>query len=676
MMPEAFRKGISAALDNPELQAALDTNADRRAAARARAIATFEGDWEAARHEAHAIRAGTLANLDAHLEEFIARSRDNGWFVHLAAGQAEAIAAILQIAQDTHARLAAKSKTMLGEEIGLNHALERSGLEVVETDLGEYIVQLRGERPAHITTPAVHLRREDVARTFCDMLGIPLTDDVQALVGAARRALRQTFFSADLGISGVNFGIVETGGICLVTNEGNGRMVTTLPRVHIALMGLERLVPSLQDLAVLLSLLPGAATGQKLTVYTTLINAPRRGGDADGPEERHLILVDNCRSRVRVSPLAEALLCIRCGACLNACPIFREIGGHAYVGREGQPAIYPGPIGSILAPALFGLADFGHLARASSLCGACKEACPVDIDLPQLLLRVRAGEGATERRRPADTAPFPVVWGLRAFTWLATGSRRFHLGQRLAGLLARLLSPRSAWLRLPGITGWGFSKDFPRPSRRTFRDLWVVRAQTSGWPALRQNEQVKKSAQVPAATEQHAENGNEREKFADAWTANGGFFYRCQRKDLPGRLVQFLSDRQVDKLLTWEEGWLPPGLLTEVRLSGCSTTSEQDPEVRFGLTGADAAIAETGSLLLMAGPGRPQAPSLITEVHLVVLWARDICTNLTDAFKLSNMASAPAVTLISGPSRTADIELTLTVGVHGPREVHVFCVEE
>jgi L-lactate dehydrogenase complex protein LldF len=223
---------------------------------------------------------------------------------------------------------------MVGEEIELNSALEGAGLQVVETDLGEYIVQIRKERPSHIITPAVHLLREGCWSDFHEVLGIPLTTDIPVMTAAARKVLRETFLSADMGISGVNFAVAETGTLCMVTNEGNGRMVTTLPRVHVALLGIERLVPKIDDLALVLALLPRYATGQKITVYTSLMNSPRRKSDADGPVERHIILVDNGRRAMRNSPLSDALMCIRCGSCLNACPIFRELGGHAYIGRR------------------------------------------------------------------------------------------------------------------------------------------------------------------------------------------------------------------------------------------------------------------------------------------------------------------------------------------------------
>jgi L-lactate dehydrogenase complex protein LldF len=290
-------------------------------------------DLQVMRKRAREVRERVIADLDFYLEQFITNSQTNGLIIHRAATAEAAVQTVLDIANQHDAKLIAKSKTMIGEEIHLNRALEEVGMQVVETDLGEYIIQLRGEPPAHIITPAVHLSRDEVGKTFEEKLGIPFTNDVSALTEVARRALRQTFLQADIGISGVNFGVVESGTLCLVTNEGNGRMVTTLPPVHIALMGIERLVPTMDDLALMLYLLPRSATGQKLTVYTGLINGPRMDGEIDGSAERHLILVDNGRTELLGSVIKEVLYCIRCGACLNACPVFQEIGGHAYVGE-------------------------------------------------------------------------------------------------------------------------------------------------------------------------------------------------------------------------------------------------------------------------------------------------------------------------------------------------------
>ncbi|HBY08793.1 MAG TPA: hypothetical protein DEH22_13805, partial [Chloroflexi bacterium] len=381
-MTTPFHTRIRTALADENLQAALDKNAEQRLAARAKAFGSLTEDLQTLRQRAHAVRAEVIASHEYYLQEFIAKAQNNGFIIHRAADAAAARQIVLEIAQKHGAKLIAKSKTMVSEEIELNRAFEAVGIQPVETDLGEYIVQLRDEPPSHIITPAVHLRRADVGQTFHEKLGIPFTDDIPTMTEAARAALRQTFLNADIGLSGVNFGVAESGAICLVTNEGNGRMVTTVPPVHIALMGIERLVPTFDDLALMLTLLPRSATGQLISVYTQIVRGPRHADEIDGASERHLVLLDNGRSAIRGTPLNDTLLCIRCGACLNACPVFREIGGHAYVGSNGQHTTYPGPIGSALSPALFDAQIFGPLAQASTLCGACKEACPIDIDLP------------------------------------------------------------------------------------------------------------------------------------------------------------------------------------------------------------------------------------------------------------------------------------------------------
>ena len=455
-MASIFRSKIRHSIADENLQAALDANAERRIRVREAAIASLDNP-QALRARAHAVRADVIDHLDEYLKQFTQQAAHNGFQVHFASDARQAVEIVLRLSSQKKANLVAKSKTMVSEEIGLNHALENAKLKVVETDLGEYIVQLRGETPSHIITPAVHLRRQDVGRLFEEKLGLPYTEDISLMTNVARSTLRQVFLEADIGVSGVNFGVAETGTICVVTNEGNGRMVTTVPQTHIALMGIERLVPALDDLALMLSLLPRSATGQKLSVYTSLLNSPRRVGDADGPQERHLVLVDNGRRGVRESELKEILYCIRCGACLNACPVFREIGGHAYVSLDGKNSPYPGPMGSVVSPALFGLEQFGQLARASSLCGACREACPVDIDLPKLLLRVRAGLGVGKSRGTArSNAPAALKLGMSFFSLAATSPWRFAVAQRLAGMFGTftsLFNRDDPWIRLPALSG-------------------------------------------------------------------------------------------------------------------------------------------------------------------------------------------------------------------------------
>jgi L-lactate dehydrogenase complex protein LldF len=665
-----FHSQIKTALANPVLQAALDANAEKRILARKTAYASLPQPLEVLRQRAHTVRADTIRNLDEHLEKFAANLQANGIILHRAADTREALHIILDIARENNAKLIAKSKTMLSEEISLNAALEEAGLQPIETDLGEYIVQLRDERPAHIITPAVHLRRQEVGQTFHEKLGIPESDHIPTLTDAARAALRQTFLDADMGISGVNFGVAESGSLCIVTNEGNGRMVTTLPPIHIALMGMERLVPNFDDLALMLSLLPRSATGQKTTVYTQLIHAPRRNGESDGSQERYLILLDNGRSSLRGSLLNDALLCIRCGACLNACPVFRELGGHAYVGHHGQHTIYPGPIGSVVSPGLFGVAEFGHLAQASTLCGACKDACPIDIDLPEMLLRVRSGLDET---KSGVGLPGLVKWGLRLFTWAATSSQRFGLAQGVAAAFGRILSPRADWMRLPAVTGWGYSKDFPRPARKTFRQRFQNhRGDTAS--AEKTIEKKEKPASNGKSIRPTLSTLSPNTIFERELSSLGGNFTRCTPETLAGDILALLTERKITAIMAWEKDHLPKGLLDALREQGIRIEHASHPELQIGLTGALAAVAETGTLVQTSGPGYPQSISLLPDIHIAVLRENVIYENLPQILRLPEIRDSASVSLISGPSRTADIEMTLTIGMHGPSEVHVYCI--
>ncbi len=672
-----FNRRVRASLLDANLQFALDANAKRRITVRQNAFASLPGA-EQMRHRAHAVRLEVIDHLDEYLEQFTRNLERNGVIVHRAADAAQAVQIVLEIAHAHGVQRVAKSKTMVSEEIGLNPALEAEGLQVVETDLGEYIVQLRGEPPSHIITPAVHLRRQDVGRLFHEKLGIPLTEDISVMTAAARKVLREVFLSADMGISGVNFGVAETGTLCILTNEGNGRMVTTVPKVHVALMGMERLVPTLDDLALMLALLPRSATGQKITVYANLLHGPRREGEPDGPGERHLVLLDNGRSAVQRSELAEILCCIRCGACLNACPVFREIGGHAYVGKGGGYAVYPGPMGSVVAPALFGQAEFGHLARASSLCGACAEACPVEIDLPRLLLRVRAGQvGRPEERAQAKpNAPWLLSLGLRLFRWAAVSPGRFALAQRLAGWLGR--AAPGGWLRLPALTGWGLSKDFPAPARQTFHQRFAVRTASALGQAAPAAAAVAQAEAIPAAPLGIAYSLIGR--FEQELAALGGVSVRCSEAELPGRIAALLREKGVQAILAWEDSALPGGLLDGLRLQGVGVVHPragnkwEDAQLRAGLTGVIAAAAETGSLLLTGGPGRPLNASLLPELHIAILRQEHLLPGIADLLVHPALRASAAAVLVSGPSRTADIEMTLTIGVHGPGELVVFCI--
>lgn len=454
-----FHDRVAAALRDPVLHTALERATGRFQTLRVNALASLP-DAEAVRDRARQIRAHTLSHLDRYLEEFATQVERAGGHVHFAADGAALNRIVVEIARRHNAQRIVKSKSMISEETELNHALEELGLRVIETDLGEYIIQLAGETPSHIIVPAVHKTKEQVGQLLHARLGIPLYDDPAQMTAAARAKLRHEFLNADLGISGVNFGVAQTGTICIVTNEGNGRLTTTAPRVHVALMGIERIVPTLDDLSVMLQVLARSATGQKLTVYTNLITGPRRADEADGPEELHIVLLDNGRSRVLGTEVAEILYCIRCGACLNACPVYREIGGHAY------GSVYPGPVGAVLTPALGGIAAWNDLPQASSLCGACREVCPVRIDIPRMLLveRVQAAR--------AGKMPLWLRLGLRAYTLLVVHPRLFRLavfGGRIATrALGRLGDGWIRWLP-PPLDAWTRTRDFPTFAAQSFR---------------------------------------------------------------------------------------------------------------------------------------------------------------------------------------------------------------
>lgn len=698
-MTNPFRTKIRAALQDPILQSALDGNAERRQKAWEPAFASLPESRGELRRQAHELRAGVIANLPAYLAQFTERLSEHGVSIHPARDAAAAVAVVGRILEKHGAKRVAKAKSMVSEELHLNQALAERGIEAVETDLGEYIVQLRNEPPAHIITPAVHLTRSQVGQTFVETLGVPYTEDIQTLTQIAREYLRRTFLDADAGISGVNFGVAETGTLVTVTNEGNGRMCTTLPRVHIALMGIERLVPTLDDLALMLYLLPRSATGQKLSVYTSLIHSPARPGELDGPQERHVVLVDNGRSALLGSPLDEALYCIRCGACLNACPVFREIGGHAYRGAHGSITPYPGPIGSVISPGLFGVEEFGNLARASSLCGACKDACPVDIDLPTMLLRVRAagsgislasaakvetaagdfnpavsGRGLPAARKPQ--APPGLRAGLSLFTWAARSPRRYAAAQRLAAAIGKLAPWLHGWIRPPALTGWGYRRDLPLPPGRPFRDRFAALKREAGGLPPQPDSELRPASQAvnPMTAPQPGGESASIERFITELEALGGQVVRCEA-DPAAAILALLHDRGVQSIQSWEAPALPPGLRSSLEAAGIQIQANPDPDLKVGLTGALAAIAESGSLVITGDPERPLTASLLPEIHLAVLDRRTIVERLAEALNLPAVRQASAAVIITGPSRTADIEMTLTIGVHGPRELIVFLPE-
>jgi L-lactate dehydrogenase complex protein LldF len=457
--PDFFESSRAAAADH-ELRRKLESASERHLEHLAQAKAEFP-QYDDERDAARRVKEDSIARLDELLAELTKKLEARGCRVFFAATAADARDYIVGVAERAHARSVVKGKSMTTEEIGLNPALEAAGIETVETDLGEYIVQLRGEPPSHIITPAIHLSKEDIGRLFADKFHIPYTAEPEALTAEARRRLREIFLAADVGITGVNFAIAETGTLVLVENEGNGRMASTLPATFIAVMGIEKVIPRLADLPHFLEILARTGTGQKLTTYTNFIHGPRAADDLDGPREMHVVILDGGRRAMLADPvMREALYCIRCGACLNVCPIYRHIGGHAY------HSTYPGPIGSIVSPGLFGSVA-GHLPFASTLCGACREVCPVKIDIPRMLLHLRwkESEGAAALKWPPAAARVRVA--ARRFARLA----RYPLLARIVGRLAALaLRPfgRGRYLRSmpPPFDAWTQVRDLPRPHPR------------------------------------------------------------------------------------------------------------------------------------------------------------------------------------------------------------------
>jgi L-lactate dehydrogenase complex protein LldF len=455
-----FRERAATALGDRFLQEALTIATTRFIGLRREAFADFP-EGEALRDRARAIKEATLQRLDHWVATLAASVERLGGHVHCAATAAEARDIVLDIARRAGARLVVKSKSMATEEIGLNEALERAGITPVETDLGEYIIQLAHEKPSHIIAPAIHKTKGQVAELFTRELGRQAAADPELLTRIAREELREKFLRADMGITGANFAVAETGTVVLVTNEGNGRMATSLPRLHVAIMGVEKVVPSMSDLVVFLAILARSATGQKLSVYTTLAQGPRRPGELEGPEEFHLVLLDNGRVGQLAGPLREALACLRCGACLNVCPVYRQIGGHAY----GHT--YPGPIGILLTAMLHGQEAVGELAHASSLCGACADACPVRIDIPRMLVDLR--RGGVERR----VAPAGERLAFRALAWLLERPALYRLAAPLARALQRPWARDGRLAGLPGPLGrWTRTRDLPAVAPRTFQERW------------------------------------------------------------------------------------------------------------------------------------------------------------------------------------------------------------
>jgi L-lactate dehydrogenase complex protein LldF len=460
----SFKANAHQALRDDNLQSALSVMeagfAARRAGARDRLP-----EFDQLRAEARRIKDEALANLDYYLEQFEAKVIESGGVVHWCVDADEACQTVLDICRQAGARTVTKGKSMVTEEIALNPFLEKHGVTPVETDLGEYIIQLADEPPSHIVGPAMHKTKEQVADLFLEHhahLGFSAREtEPRRLVAQGRKVLRERYFQADVGITGANYLIAETGSTVIVTNEGNGDLTQSLPDTHIVVTSIEKIAPTLEDAATLLRVLARSATGQEMSVYTTFSTGPRRADDRDGPKAFHVVLVDNGRSRLLASDKRELLRCLRCGACLNHCPVFGAVGGHSY------GWVYSGPIGAALDPFLLGLEETRDLPFASSLCGRCEAVCPVGIPLPRIFRQWRA-EAAARKLTPRGER-----WGVWLWAWVACRPRAYRMAARLGSAVLRVLAGRRGRLRhLPGAGGWTAARDFPAPTGRPFMAQW------------------------------------------------------------------------------------------------------------------------------------------------------------------------------------------------------------
>ena len=458
-----FKQTASSKLNDAVLQSALKKSKGKFVDGRALGVAQID-NWEDIRTYAAAMRDRVIDNLDAYLLEFERNAARRGAQVHWAETAEEANAIVLGIAQRNGVKTITKSKSMVTEEIALNDALIGAGIRVMETDLGEYILQLADEPPSHIVAPAVHKSKEQVAELFMKAHHKPRLTEIPAMTREAREQLRSHFLGADMGISGANFIIAETGTTLTVTNEGNADLVTTLPRIHCVVTGIEKVIPTLEDFATLIRLLPRSAIGQSIANYLTLTTGVKASGESDGPEQMHIVLVDAGRTKLVGSDMKDMLRCIRCGACMNHCPVYQNVGGHAY------GWVYPGPMGSVLTPTYVGIENAGDLPNAATFCGECQVVCPVKIPLPDLMRKWRERQFDMKLRPMGERAAI-AFWG-----FFVKRPAVYAIATRIAARVASMMGGREKLIHsLPGIDGWTHGRDMPAPEGKTFRELYAAR---------------------------------------------------------------------------------------------------------------------------------------------------------------------------------------------------------
>jgi L-lactate dehydrogenase complex protein LldF len=695
--PAAAREALADSQLRANLGRATRTIRDKRA----RVVGELP-DWEELRAAGAAAKDRALRSLDSELERLERAVVAAGGQVHWASDGAEACSLVARIARSHGIDELVKVKSIASDEIKLNDALAAAGIRAVETDLAELIVQLGDDTQSHILVPAIHRNRAEIRDLFRRELDLPdLTDEPAALAEAARLHLRERFLSARMGVSGANFAVAETGTVCVVESEGNGRMCTTLPEVLVTLMGVEKILASWRDLEVFLQLLPRSSTGERMNPYTSFWTGVREG---DGPREFHLVLMDNGRTTALADEIGrQALRCIRCSACLNVCPVYSRVGGHPY------ESVYPGPIGAILTPQLKGIEAAGSLPYASSLCGACGDVCPVKIEIPRLLTHLRARERADASA--ADPEKLAMKGLYRAFSSRAGYER----AQRLARAASRPVARRGRITRVPGpLAGWTMSRDLPAPARESFRDWWrrtrgePARAapQIEPKPATRSRSTMTSMVDLDIVGDSRATvlarvraalaaagdvEGPDRSQrayrtvdqrsreeivavFAERVAEYRATVDRVAEHDVAARVAAICEEHGARRL------GAPPDLPTPWRPEGVELIDDHGLPAREldrldgALTGCAAGIAETGTFVLDGGPGQGRrALTLVPDLHICVIAEEQITGLVPEAVD----RLAPAVregrplTFVSGPSATSDIELSRVEGVHGPRILHV-----
>jgi len=691
--PAAARRSLADTQLRANLARATTTIRDKRA----RVVGELP-DWEELRAAGAAAKDEALLDLDTQLERLEQAVSAAGGRVHWAADAHEACAIVADVARSHDLSEVVKVKSIASDEIKLNEALAASGIHALETDLAELIIQLGHDSQSHILVPAIHKNRAEIRDLFRSALDLPdLPDDPPALTEAARVHLRSNFLRARMGVSGANFAIAETGTVCVVESEGNGRMCTTLPDVLVTIMGVEKVLPAWRDMEVFLQLLPRSSTGERMNPYTSFWTGVR---DGDGPREFHLVLLDNGRTRALADELGrQALRCIRCSACLNVCPVYARVGGHAY------ESVYPGPIGAILTPQLKGMDAAGSLPYASSLCGACADVCPVNIEIPRLLTHLRARERA--EAGPLD----PELLSMKALYGVFSSRQRYERAQRLARTAARPLTRRGRITRAPGpLAGWTSSRDLPAPARESFRDWWrrtrgggtaqrVAAPPASARPQLHEAEPARMGSarETVLVRIRAAIDGSEppRERPRD---------YRTEDSRSPEEIVALFAERVAEYRATVHRtgadgvAALVASICAENGVERLGLAPDAPPEWRpegvelveddglgaveldalgGSLTGCAVAIAETGSFVLDGGPGQGRrALSLVPDLHVCVVAEQQVVGLVPEAVaRLEQpVREGRPLTFVSGPSATSDIELDRVEGVHGPRVLHVLLV--